>query len=139
MFVEVKAEIRARLVHRLLPVDAAVNGVCGMARPDRKHLGRAASRSKQHHALMQSRESLHHCAGQRGLARTGRTAQYHGHPVVPVNQETAECADGCGLLCRRRKTEGLKYLICKFVCNHSNCKLTKNLLYYRWLCKFLTA
>ena len=107
-----------RALHRLLAVDAAVDGVRRVPGIKGKDLGGAPRGSEQHDFLLQRAQCAHQSRRQRGLARTCRASQNHQRLLVTVGHEPGEDLDGVFLLGGRCEAKGIPDAICQFVNDH---------------------
>ena len=80
-----------------------MDGVGGMPRIQREHLGCPARRRQQDHLLLQSRHGPDDRTCQRRLTRTSRTAHDHHHILHAVCQEEREHVERMLLLRRWRE------------------------------------
>ena len=88
----VLGQIKLAFEPHILPfaVDFAMDGACRLTTVHRKHLGGAPRRSQKRQFLPHAQKGFHHGAGQRCLARSGRTPQNHHAVVRPIGQKIGE-------------------------------------------------
>jgi hypothetical protein len=101
-----------------LTVNLAVNGESGMPTVDREHLCGTSSGSQEHHLLIEGSQGTDNGTSERGLSRTGTSAQYHDGMRVTVGHERGKGVQSLFLFRCGRETELAVYLIYQFVANH---------------------
>ena len=102
----------------LLPVDAAVYRIGGMAGVAGKDLGRPSRRGKQHHLALQLGEGLDQRPHQRSLARAGIASQQKERVVVLVEHKSGQHLQQFALLPVGGVGQITLYLLNKQVGNH---------------------
>lgn len=102
-----------------------MDGESRMTAAERKDLGGTPRRCHQHDFLLKVQHRPHDSAGQRGLAGSCRTTEYHHRVGITAGHELAEHIDSRSLLASRLKAETLPYPIIQFAAYHS-AKIQKN-------------